>query len=124
MTDAIKVFYVALWRLSHEMPNAIGDYIEEVYADKLDDGAILINGKRRQVTNASSTFLPYPPEAYCTSYQAALDVLGRKVHGLTQHVRDDICRLEPQLKRAHEDASRYAKFVTLIEQELAASEGQ
>ena len=115
---------MALWRLSYEMPNAIGDYIEEMYADKLDDGAISINGKRRQVTSNDSHLLPYPPEAYCTSYQTALDVLRRWVRDKAWHIRDEICRLEPQLKRAHEDASSYAKFVTLIEQELAASEGQ
>ena len=124
MNDEIKVFYVALWRLSHEMLRNIDDYIDEVYADKLDDGVILVNGKRRKVTSDGSAFVPYPPEAYCTSYRTALDVLRRKVRSLTKHVCDEICELEPQLERAHIDASRYAKFVALIDQALAASEGQ
>ena len=125
MNDKIKVFYVALWRLSYEMPKAIDDYVDEVYANKLDDEVILVNGKRRKITSDGSACLPYPPEAYCTSYSTALDVLRRKVRSLNEHVHtDEIFRLEPQLERAYDDATRYAKFEDLINKKLAASEGQ
>jgi hypothetical protein len=121
MTDAssnkIKMFEVSRWQINDTaLRDSVDAHIEEVYVDRATEKSIWF-GSNRYARFAKD-------KAFCASRAEALVALRRIKATSRDENSNSIRAYEKLIASCTKNVKRLNDFIALIEQELAASEGQ
>lgn len=116
-SDKIKVFRVSHWTINYNARwGSVDQHISAVHVSRVTDKSVWF-GNSRRARRANG-------EAFCDSYVDALVELKRMKAALLEEKKSEIVGCERRIARCTQSIEKLIDFMALIDQTLAASEGQ